>query len=141
MSISLVNTLILVKEYQKRDKTDFNEAWHKCAITVETESDEKSGKRRVSELTRRLKEQNKINNIDEIIKALLYFPQIESLREAEIVVRMLQGKSNLEIANELHVTDKTIKFHKRNIFKKCGFKNTLTMVAYTLKANVLPKGA
>jgi DNA-binding CsgD family transcriptional regulator len=38
--------------------------------------------------------------------------------EKEVVKKLLQGKSNKQIADELFVTEKCIKFHITSIYKK-----------------------
>lgn len=41
-------------------------------------------------------------------------------REVDVLRRVAKGKTNKEIANELHLSEKTIKNHVRNIFHKMG---------------------
>lgn len=41
-----------------------------------------------------------------------------SNREAEVSEIIAKGLSNKEVANELFVTEKTVKFHLTNIYKK-----------------------
>lgn len=43
--------------------------------------------------------------------------------ETQVLDRLRQGLSNQSIADELCVTEKTIKFHLTNIYKKLGAKN------------------
>ena len=42
---------------------------------------------------------------------------------------LASGRTNHEIAVELYVTDETVKFHMRNIFRKLGVDNR-TQAAY-----------
>lgn len=140
MSLRLAEQLSLVLEYLKTDKTDFNQAWDKSQASLTSQTKQISIRRRIPELSNKLKLHNKIGTLKENIKVLYQFPQLTTFRQSEIVIRMLEGKSNREIADELCITDKTVKFHKRNIFKSCGFKNTLTMVAYAANNQFLPKG-
>ncbi len=46
-----------------------------------------------------------------------------SAREQEIFSLIIQGMSNAEIATALYITESTVKFHARNIFKKTGLGN------------------
>lgn len=51
-----------------------------------------------------------------------------SSREIEVLRGLAEGKSNKEIARELDVTDNTIKFHLRNIYRKLGVKKRVPAV-------------
>ena len=44
-------------------------------------------------------------------------------REIELVPLILSGKSNLDIANELHIALSTVKRHVYHVFKKVNVKN------------------
>ena len=46
-----------------------------------------------------------------------------SKREREVLRLVAAGKSNKEIATELHVTERTVKFHVTAIFNKLGAEN------------------
>jgi DNA-binding CsgD family transcriptional regulator len=48
-----------------------------------------------------------------------------SRREREILLRILQGKSNWVIAQLLNVSENTIKFHLKNIFQKMGVSSRI----------------
>lgn len=61
---------------------------------------------------------------DQALKAMNYhgFAQAHDLtrREEEICLLVLQGRTNREIAEELHVSIGTVKTHVRHIFEKAG---------------------
>lgn len=40
-----------------------------------------------------------------------------------VFVGVLQGQTNKEIANHLHISEKTVKFHLTCIYKRLGVKN------------------
>lgn len=63
-------------------------------------------------------------------RQILAFLQGKGLSEKEIEVAVLvaHGLSNNEIASELSVTEKTIKFHLTNIFKKMGEKGRSKLI-------------
>ena len=44
-------------------------------------------------------------------------------RETPILESLAKGRSNREIAKELHVTEQTVKFHLTNIYRKLGVAN------------------
>ena len=48
-------------------------------------------------------------------------------REQEIIVELLNGKSNKELAQALFVSEKTIETHLANIYRKVGVKNRLEL--------------
>lgn len=51
-------------------------------------------------------------------------------REEEIVRRLMAGASNTEIADNLFVSEHTIKSHLDNMFKKLNVKNRLQAVSW-----------
>lgn len=51
-----------------------------------------------------------------------------SAREQEIFSLIIQGMSNMEIANALYITESTVKFHVGNIFKKTGLGSRLDLI-------------
>ena len=52
----------------------------------------------------------------------LISPQLTE-RERQILILMVQGKSNVEIGKELYISDNTVKFHANNILVKLNVKN------------------
>jgi DNA-binding CsgD family transcriptional regulator len=48
-------------------------------------------------------------------------------REQEIILALLDGKSNKELAETFFVTQKTIEAHLANIYRKIGVKNRLEL--------------
>lgn len=59
-----------------------------------------------------------------------------SMREQDVFNLMIQGMSNIEIANSLYISESTVKFHINNIFKKTGFKSRLELISdYIRKKN------
>ena len=51
-----------------------------------------------------------------------------SKREKEIIELVIQGKTNEEIADELFISIKTVKYHLYNVFQKMGVKNRLQLI-------------
>ena len=49
-------------------------------------------------------------------------------REIEIIKLSLAGKTNQQIGDALSVTIYTVKFHKRNIYRKCGGNTTVDIL-------------
>ncbi len=52
-----------------------------------------------------------------------------SMRERSILERIGQGKSNKEIAKELHIAPETVKSHIKNIFTKLSVEKRAQAVA------------
>ena len=50
-------------------------------------------------------------------------------RESEILHGLLRGLANKEIAEELKITVKTVKFHAANIYRKRGVPNRYALMA------------
>jgi len=61
----------------------------------------------------------------------LLFKQLElTKREQQVVMLVLEGKSNKEIENELYISQKTVKAHLYNIYKKLNVKNRLQLMNF-----------
>ena len=43
-----------------------------------------------------------------------------SKREIEVVMLVIQGMTNREVANQLCIAEKTVKFHLTNVYKRLG---------------------
>ncbi|HUM28044.1 MAG TPA: helix-turn-helix transcriptional regulator, partial [Anaerolineales bacterium] len=50
-------------------------------------------------------------------------------REREIIVKVMQGKSNEEIARELFISLATVKTHLHNIYRKIGIDSRYDLLA------------
>lgn len=55
-----------------------------------------------------------------------------SNREAEVAELVTQGLSNKEVAARLFVTEKTVKFHLTNIYKKMNVKSRAQLIVWCL---------
>ena len=59
-----------------------------------------------------------------------------SSREKEIIKLILQGKSNREMADELFISELTIKTHRKNIYTKMDVKNVAELIQVIHKNGV-----
>lgn len=59
-------------------------------------------------------------------------------REKEVLICLLEGLSNKEIADKLFISDKTVKIHVSKIFKKLNVKSRSQAVIYTIQNQVIP---
>ena len=53
-----------------------------------------------------------------------------SHREAEVAELVAEGLSNKSVANRLFVTEKTVKFHLTNIYKKMSVKSRAQLIVW-----------
>ncbi len=98
------------------------------------------------QIRRRYWQQQPLMNIQENLIPLLGQKKITK-REKEILLLVLEGKSNKEIEKEFFVSYKTVKSHLYNIYQKMGVKNRLqlmnTVQDYLKKKNskkIIPTG-
>jgi DNA-binding CsgD family transcriptional regulator len=55
-----------------------------------------------------------------------------SNRESEIAIYVSKGLSNLEIANQLFITEKSVKFHLTNTYRKLNVKSRAQLIVWCL---------
>lgn len=55
-----------------------------------------------------------------------------SHREADVALLVSKGSSNKDAASALFVTEKTIKFHLTNIYKKMGVKSRSQLIVWCM---------
>ncbi len=60
-----------------------------------------------------------------------------SKREKEIISLICQGLSNIEIADKLFLSKRTIEKHRANILNKTNSKNTASLVMFAIKNNIV----
>jgi DNA-binding NarL/FixJ family response regulator len=58
-------------------------------------------------------------------------------RELEILQCISEGLSNAQIAEKLFISIRTVEGHKSNLISKTGVKNTISLVMYALKHNLV----
>ncbi|MGD6833680.1 response regulator [Sutcliffiella halmapala] len=59
-------------------------------------------------------------------------------REKEVLVCLVEGLSNKEIAGRLYISDKTVKIHVSKIFKKLDVKSRSQVVIYAVQHKLVP---
>lgn len=60
-----------------------------------------------------------------------------SSREYEILTRIAKGKTTTEIADDLFISSRTVTSHKKNILEKLKLKNTVELIEYAIKNNII----
>ena len=58
-------------------------------------------------------------------------------REIEIIRKIAEEKSNLEIADELNISLRTVETHRRNIMQKLEAKSVVSLLKYAAKHNLI----
>jgi DNA-binding CsgD family transcriptional regulator len=51
-----------------------------------------------------------------------------SKREREVVEQLLEGKSNKQIAHSMHISERTVEFHLKNIYEKYHVSSRLELI-------------
>jgi DNA-binding NarL/FixJ family response regulator len=80
---------------------------------------------------------NKILNQDEVISSPSEFNLTK--REIEIVESLLNGKSTLEISEELGLSPHTVQTHRKNSFKKLKVKSLSELLLFEIENQVFKK--
>lgn len=60
-----------------------------------------------------------------------------SKREKEVLDELCQGLSNQEIAEKLFISPRTVDGHRANLLSKTNSKNTVSLVLYAVKNNLV----
>lgn len=60
-----------------------------------------------------------------------------SPREIEVLEQICKGMSNQEIADALFISPRTVERHRANLFDKSGAKNSVNLVMYAIKNNLV----
>lgn len=58
-------------------------------------------------------------------------------REIEVLQLVIKGATNRDIANELHISENTVKNHLRNIMEKLHMQNRIQAATYALKEGLI----
>ena len=53
--------------------------------------------------------------------------------ELEVIRLVAEGKTNKEIADDLHIVEGTVKNYVKNILNKTGLKNRVQLAVYYMK--------
>ena len=58
-------------------------------------------------------------------------------REQMILLELARGKSNKEVANDLHISVRTVETHRKNIKRKLGIATTAGLTRYVMESGLL----
>lgn len=59
-------------------------------------------------------------------------------REMDVLLGLVEGLSNKEIADRLYISDKTVKIHVSNIFRKLNVKSRSQAIIHAVQHNLVP---
>ncbi len=62
---------------------------------------------------------------------------ILTLRQREVMQLLAEGKSAKEIANILHISTRTVEFHKYNMMEQLGIKTSAELVHFAIKHGIV----
>ncbi len=51
-------------------------------------------------------------------------------RETEVLLHLVQGKTNKVIANDMFISEKTVKFHLSKVYRRLGCKNRTELIVF-----------
>jgi DNA-binding NarL/FixJ family response regulator len=60
-----------------------------------------------------------------------------TLRQREVMQLLAEGKSAKEIANILHISTRTVEFHKYNMMEQLGIKTSAELVHFAIKHGIV----
>jgi len=60
--------------------------------------------------------------------------------EKSIIGFICKGFSNKKIASEIHISSRTVEWHRRNILEKADVKNTAALVVYSMQQGIYKPG-
>jgi DNA-binding NarL/FixJ family response regulator len=68
-------------------------------------------------------------------------PRHLSDRQREVLQLLAEGKTAKEIADLLHISIRTVRFHKDRIMEELGIKTNSELVQYAIKHSIIPMSA
>jgi DNA-binding NarL/FixJ family response regulator len=80
------------------------------------------------------------DDVAKIFEKRTYMPLIGAkitVREIEIIKLSIDGKTIKQIAIIMGVTVRTVKFHKTNLYRKCGGNTTIYLLRYGLTRGII----
>jgi two-component system, NarL family, nitrate/nitrite response regulator NarL len=92
------------------------------------------GRESLSDLVRTLRDLKAIPEQGETARPYNLTP-----RELEIISAIVNGYTNRDIADELHIAEQTVKHHLSNIFDKLGVSNRLELALFAVNHNIVEK--
>ena len=92
----------------------------------------------LSALPKTLDDEQTIRDQPHVINELDLIERLTE-REHEVMLLLVSGKTNKEIADELYIAERTVKYHAGNIYGKTGTENRVGLANLVLKKPDTPK--
>lgn len=64
--------------------------------------------------------------------------ELLTTREREVIQLVAEGRTSVEIANQLFISPRTAEGHRANLMRKLGLQNNAELIRYALKRGILP---
>ena len=58
-------------------------------------------------------------------------------RESEVLLLIVDGKTSMQIAEQLHIATGTVEVHRRNIMRKLNLHNVAKLTMYAIRENLI----
>lgn len=110
-----------------------NEEWLRIHAQVEEELFIPA----ISALEKQLKDADVTANLSSLINHSSEQGEILSEREKEVIIALVQGMSNKEIANHLFISTNTVLTHRRNIARKLQIHSPAGLTVYAIVNNLI----
>lgn len=101
-------------------------------------------------LTKDVSGEELLNAIQNVDRGLRYFPHVAldrlaertpyvelTPRETEVLTCITQGRSNREIAEDLHIAEKTVRIHVSSLLDKMGARDRTQATIYALQRGLI----
>jgi len=73
---------------------------------------------------------NQPNFVDKVGETILHLEMSE--RELEVLYLISEGLTNIEIAEKLFLSKRTVEGHRQNLIDKTGTKNSASLIKYAV---------
>ena len=91
----------------------------------------------IRELEQKSKEDTVTAKLNSMIGLKPDNPENLSEREKEVIIALVQGMSNKEIADHLHISPNTVMTHRRNIAAKLQIHSPAGLTIYAIVNNLV----
>jgi len=124
-------TLVTIQLARRGEKLTFE--WWENTNRDESEEHLHAIRRRIEQLGGQLQIESVCEGFKVIIRFKLDAPIQLTAREKEVILRLVEGYSNKDIARTLVISPRTVNFHLDNIYTKLGIRSRTEAAIYALR--------